>query len=159
MAAGPTGGPPGGSGSAQQHAMGAAAPPTSRLCVKNLPKYLDEAKLKAHFAAKGEVTDVKILRTKWVWFLLLRACSSGGAAALWRRARNPNRFANTTQHPIQKKKGGHVAPARLHRLRVAGGRGGGAQVFQQVVHRHRAPRRRGGLLVLLFCCVRVVCLC
>jgi multiple RNA-binding domain-containing protein 1 len=45
-----------------------AAPPqqpaTSRLCVKNLPKHVDEARLKEHFSSKGEVTDVKIIRTK-----------------------------------------------------------------------------------------------
>lgn len=38
--------------------------PTSRLCVKSLPKYLTEAKLKEHFSAKGEVTDVKVLKTR-----------------------------------------------------------------------------------------------
>lgn len=38
--------------------------PTSRLCVKNLPKYVDEARLREHFEAKGEVTDAKIVRTK-----------------------------------------------------------------------------------------------
>ena len=37
----------------------------SRLCVKGLPKYLEERQLKQHFEARGdEVTDVKILRTK-----------------------------------------------------------------------------------------------
>ena len=40
------------------------APPTSRLCVKNIPKYLTDQRLKDHFAAKGEVTDVKILKTR-----------------------------------------------------------------------------------------------
>lgn len=38
--------------------------PTTRICVKNLPKYVDEARLKEHFSQKGEVTDVKIMRTK-----------------------------------------------------------------------------------------------
>ncbi|KAJ9530616.1 hypothetical protein QJQ45_014764, partial [Haematococcus lacustris] len=38
--------------------------PTSRLCIKNIPKYLSEAQLKQHFAAKGDVTDVKIMRTR-----------------------------------------------------------------------------------------------
>jgi multiple RNA-binding domain-containing protein 1 len=36
----------------------------SRLCIKNIPKYLNETRLKEHFGSKGEVTDVKILRTK-----------------------------------------------------------------------------------------------
>jgi len=40
--------------------------PTSRLCVKNIPKYLNEKRLKDHFATKGAVTDVKILKTKCV---------------------------------------------------------------------------------------------
>jgi hypothetical protein len=38
--------------------------PSSRLCVKNLPKYITEAKLREHFSAKGEVTDVKVARTR-----------------------------------------------------------------------------------------------
>ena len=38
----------------------------SRVCVKNLPKYVTEKRLREHFAAKGEVTDVKVLKTKWV---------------------------------------------------------------------------------------------
>lgn len=37
---------------------------SSRLCVKNLPAYLDEKKLKATFSRMGEVTDVKIMKTK-----------------------------------------------------------------------------------------------
>jgi multiple RNA-binding domain-containing protein 1 len=37
---------------------------SSRLCVKNIPKYVDEARLKEFFSKKGEVTDVKVLRTK-----------------------------------------------------------------------------------------------
>ena len=40
---------------------------SSRLCVKNIPKYMSDAKLREHFAAKGEVTDVKVLRTRWGW--------------------------------------------------------------------------------------------
>jgi RNA recognition motif-containing protein len=47
----------------------AAEPPvaariSSRLCVKNLPPYVDELRLREHFAAKGEVTDAKIVRTR-----------------------------------------------------------------------------------------------
>lgn len=38
--------------------------PTSRLCIKNLPKQVTDARLKEHFSAKGEVTDVKVLRTR-----------------------------------------------------------------------------------------------
>jgi RNA recognition motif-containing protein len=40
--------------------------PSSRLIVKNIPKHITDARLKAHFATKGEVTDVKILKTKYV---------------------------------------------------------------------------------------------
>lgn len=36
----------------------------SRLYVKNLPKYVTEQRVKDHFAQKGEVTDVKIIRNK-----------------------------------------------------------------------------------------------
>jgi multiple RNA-binding domain-containing protein 1 len=37
---------------------------STRLCVKNIPKYLTEKRLKEHFGARGAVTDVKILKTK-----------------------------------------------------------------------------------------------
>ncbi|KAK1304495.1 Polyadenylate-binding protein RBP47C' [Acorus calamus] len=36
----------------------------SRLCVKNLPKYVAEDRLRDFFSQKGEVTDVKLIRTK-----------------------------------------------------------------------------------------------
>lgn len=37
----------------------------TRLCVKNLPKSIDEARLRKHFSTRGgEVTDVKVLKTK-----------------------------------------------------------------------------------------------
>lgn len=36
----------------------------SRICVKNIPKHATEARLREVFSAKGEVTDVKILKTK-----------------------------------------------------------------------------------------------
>ena len=36
--------------------------PTSRLIVKNLPKHLDEARLRDHFGKKGFVTDAKIMK-------------------------------------------------------------------------------------------------
>jgi RNA recognition motif-containing protein len=36
----------------------------TRVCVKNVPKHVTEARLKEHFAAKGEVTDVKLLKTR-----------------------------------------------------------------------------------------------
>lgn len=36
----------------------------SRLCVKGLPKYVSEARLREHFSAKGEVTDAKVVRSK-----------------------------------------------------------------------------------------------
>ncbi|KAI8568595.1 hypothetical protein RHMOL_Rhmol02G0213000 [Rhododendron molle] len=36
----------------------------SRLCVKNLPKNVNEKRLREFFSQKGEVTDTKIMRTK-----------------------------------------------------------------------------------------------
>ncbi|PSS01112.1 Multiple RNA-binding domain-containing protein, partial [Actinidia chinensis var. chinensis] len=36
----------------------------SRICVKNLPKYITEDRLREFFSQKGEVTDAKLLRTK-----------------------------------------------------------------------------------------------
>ena len=37
---------------------------TSRLCVKGLPKQINDQQLRQHFAQKGEVTDAKIVRAK-----------------------------------------------------------------------------------------------
>ncbi|KAJ0980850.1 hypothetical protein J5N97_009105 [Dioscorea zingiberensis] len=39
-------------------------PAMSRLCVKNLPKYVNEERLRDFFSQKGELTDVKLMRTK-----------------------------------------------------------------------------------------------
>ncbi|XP_071920921.1 uncharacterized protein [Coffea arabica] len=36
----------------------------SRICVKNLPKYVGEDRLREFFSQKGEVTDAKLMRTK-----------------------------------------------------------------------------------------------
>ncbi|KAK7320975.1 hypothetical protein VNO77_30986 [Canavalia gladiata] len=36
----------------------------SRICVKNLPKYVVEDRLREFFSQKGEITDVKLMRTK-----------------------------------------------------------------------------------------------
>jgi len=41
-------------------------PRSSRLIVKNLPKHMTDQRFKEHFATKGNVTDVKILKTKFV---------------------------------------------------------------------------------------------
>ena len=37
---------------------------SSRICVKNLPKYATEQSVREHFTKAGDVTDVKVLRTK-----------------------------------------------------------------------------------------------
>ena len=37
---------------------------TSRLIVKNLPKYVDSERLKEHFGSHGEVTDCKVIMTR-----------------------------------------------------------------------------------------------
>eukprot|EP00252_Welwitschia_mirabilis_P000424 TRINITY_DN10427_c0_g1_i2.p1 TRINITY_DN10427_c0_g1~~TRINITY_DN10427_c0_g1_i2.p1 ORF type:complete len:872 (+),score=224.55 TRINITY_DN10427_c0_g1_i2:175-2790(+) len=36
----------------------------SRICVKNLPRYLDVDRFREHFSQTGEVTDAKIMKTK-----------------------------------------------------------------------------------------------
>ncbi|XP_038701815.1 multiple RNA-binding domain-containing protein 1 isoform X2 [Tripterygium wilfordii] len=36
----------------------------SRVCVKNLPKYVAEDRLREYFSQKGEITDAKLMRTK-----------------------------------------------------------------------------------------------
>ena len=41
-----------------------SSPVSSRLVVKNLPKYATEKRIEEHFATKGHVTDVKLARTK-----------------------------------------------------------------------------------------------
>lgn len=38
----------------------------TRIIVKNLPKYIDQQRFREHFAERGDVTDVKLLRTKCV---------------------------------------------------------------------------------------------
>ncbi|RYG42821.1 hypothetical protein EON68_01325 [archaeon] len=38
----------------------------SRVCVKGLPRYASEASLRAYFSGVGDITDVKIARTKYV---------------------------------------------------------------------------------------------
>lgn len=50
----------------QQAQVVPEAPPSSRLCIKNIPKYVQEQRLKDHFAGRGQVTDVKILKTRSV---------------------------------------------------------------------------------------------
>lgn len=37
---------------------------SSRLIVRNLPKHLTDKRLREHFGAKGEVTDVRIMKTR-----------------------------------------------------------------------------------------------
>lgn len=36
----------------------------SRVCVKNIPRYITDEKLREHFASRGEVTDAKVIKTK-----------------------------------------------------------------------------------------------
>jgi len=40
------------------------ATPSTRVIVKNIPKWANEARLREHFASAGEVTDCKIQKTK-----------------------------------------------------------------------------------------------
>ena len=44
----------------------AAVAPSSRICVKQLPRGASESDVRSHFGKRGEVTDVKVLSTKWV---------------------------------------------------------------------------------------------
>jgi RNA recognition motif-containing protein len=46
---------------------------TSRICVKSLPKYVNEDRVREHFSSKGEVTDVKVLRTRQVVLVVASA--------------------------------------------------------------------------------------
>lgn len=39
---------------------------TSRIIVKNLPKHVTDKRLREHFAQKGDITDVKLMKTPCV---------------------------------------------------------------------------------------------
>jgi hypothetical protein len=41
---------------------------SSRICVKGLPKSADEARLRAYFGERGQVTDARVMRTPYVFF-------------------------------------------------------------------------------------------
>ncbi len=60
-------------------APAAPAKPSSRLCVKNLPPYLTDERLKKIFAANSDVTDVKIMRTRYIIII----CSRRVLLPLW----------------------------------------------------------------------------
>ena len=79
------------------------APPSSRLCVKNIPKHLKDDRLREHFAERGEVTDVKILKTGCV-----------------RRAPLPRRRAPRIHRPTPARRASlrHSATSRIHPLRI-----------------------------------------
>ncbi|KNC78665.1 hypothetical protein SARC_08913 [Sphaeroforma arctica JP610] len=53
----------------------AEAPATSRLIVKNLPKYATDKLVRDHFTQKGEVTDVKLMYTGYVRIVQVLCCS------------------------------------------------------------------------------------
>lgn len=38
--------------------------PSSRIIVKNLPKWTTEERLRKHFSSKGQLTDVKLMYTR-----------------------------------------------------------------------------------------------
>lgn len=52
--------------------------PSSRICVKNLPKYVDDVRLREHFSAKGEVTDAKVMRSRCEPRRRWHSCSCSG---------------------------------------------------------------------------------
>ena len=68
-------GPAGPRSSTQEHTsidgqyIGSDTQPSSRIIVKNLPKYADESRLREFFGSHGEVTDTKVVRTRCVPFI------------------------------------------------------------------------------------------
>ena len=60
--------------------MAADANPSTRIIVKNLPKYVDAARVREHFSTVGDVTDVKLQTTKCA------ATSPMARALLWSSA-------------------------------------------------------------------------
>ena len=44
--------------------MAAPSESTSRILVKNLPKYITQERLKSHFSSHGTITDLKLIKTK-----------------------------------------------------------------------------------------------
>ena len=49
---------------------------SSRIFVKNLPRYVTEERLREHFAEKGEVTDAKSIRIRCVPFITMNFYTS-----------------------------------------------------------------------------------
>lgn len=62
---------------------------STRVCVKQVPKTFTEEQIRRHFAARGDVTDVKLLRTRYDWTSATRlrtappAPADALAATLW----------------------------------------------------------------------------
>ena len=156
------------------------APPSSRLCVKNIPKHLKDDRLREHFAERGEVTDVKILKTGCVRRAPLprrratrihrptpaRRVISPSLSdvahppaphpAMFhpKRTRAPPRTTPRLTPPpppthtsLQPTQGRQVAPDGLRRVQDDRGRGQGAGVLPQHLHRHEQGAggvRQGG---------------
>jgi len=110
---------------------------TSRIVVKNLPKHITEQRLRDHFASKGTVTDVKLMKTKYVWpgpgpgrpSLCGRLTEEAlGSTAMFRAARQGWRVPSVCVHWLP------------HRRR--GARSGA--VLSRDFHRHQQHQRRAG---------------
>lgn len=138
----------------QQHEQ-EGHPPTSRICVKNLPKYVDDRRLRDQFAAKGEVTDAKVMRTR---------CEGGDGRAAsphaclplaaWTAAAGgaPAPRLPTVRACLLTARAGVLQGRQVALLRLCGlphscrGRGSGT-VLQQILHGHHAAGGGG------MCCV------
>ena len=102
--------------------------PTSRLCVKNIPKHMKEERLRQHFGQRGEVTDVKIMKTAYI--SKTKICFCDFSAIIYLLFQIAQRW--------------EIAIVRLHRLPHGEGGQGRHELLQQHLHRHIQDQRRDG---------------
>lgn len=112
---------------------GASSAGSTRVCVKNVPRHCTDARLREHFAARGEVTDAKILRTGCA--SVARARRAAGALRL-RCARADDGGCLASQRRP-------VAPDRLCGLQDGGAGGGRGALLPAHVHGHQPARLHG----------------
>ena len=80
-----------------------AAAETTRIFVRNLPKHLTDDRFRQHFAAKGKVTDAKVLRTadgssRRIGFIGFRTAEEADAAAAYFN----NTFIDTSRVTVER---------------------------------------------------------